>query len=55
MKQEVPLLRYLLVAVLHGALQLTLGSGVFFEVDLLEVLDRGSVEVVEFCAERCCK
>lgn len=43
--------RHLLVAVLHGALQLTFGSRVFFQVDLLEMLDRRSMKVVEFCAE----
>lgn len=53
-KHKVPLIRYLLVAVLHGALQLTLGSRVLFKVDLLEMFDRGSVKVVEFCAERRC-
>lgn len=46
---------YLLVAVLHGALQLPLGGGVLFKVDLLEVFDGGSVKVVEFCTERRCK
>lgn len=46
---------YLLVAVLHGALQLTFGSRVLFQVDLLEMLDRRSMKVVEFCTERRCK
>lgn len=45
---------YLLVAVLHGALQLTFGSRVFFKVDLLEMFDRRSVKVVEFCTEWRC-
>lgn len=50
-KQKVPLICHLLAAVLHGALQLTLGSRVFFKVDLLEMFDRGSVKMIEFCAE----
>lgn len=45
---------YLLVAVLQGALQLTFGSRVFFEVDLLEMLDRRGMKVVELCTERRC-
>lgn len=35
------------MAVLHGALQLALGSVVLLEVDLLEVLDGRGMEVVE--------
>lgn len=44
-------IRYLLVAVLHGALQLPFGSRVFFKVDLLKMFDRRSMKVVEFCTE----
>lgn len=50
-RKHTPGIGYLLVAVLHGALQLTFGSGVFFKVDLLEVFDRRSMKVVEFCTE----
>lgn len=46
-------LSYLLVAVLHGVLQLSFGSVVLFKVDLLEVLYGCSMEVVEFCPKRC--
>lgn len=46
---------YLLVAVLHGFLQLPFGNGVFFELDLLQMLDGCSVEVVELCAKGGCK
>lgn len=50
-RAQLGLSRYLLAAVLHGALQLTLGSRVLFEVDLLEMFDRRSMKVVEFCTE----
>lgn len=53
MLRHCPPLSYLLVAVLHGVLQLSFGSIVLFKVDLLEVLYGCSMEVVEFCPKRC--
>lgn len=43
---------YLLVTVLHGFLQLPFSHCVLLQVDLLQVFDGGSVEVVQLRSQR---
>lgn len=46
---------YLLVTVLHCLLHFPFSGTVFFVVDLLQMLDGRSVEVVQFCSKRRCQ
>lgn len=46
---------HLLVAVLHGVLQIPFGDAVFFQVNLLQMLYGCSVEVVQLRTKRRCR